>query len=148
MKKQIKLSSVLILIAVCVKAQTVDLVAERTELIKADKAWSIAAKTHNMEKLWTFWTEDAKILMSADKTIEGMDQIKKFTTQARTDPNFEISWEVLGADVSISGDMGFTYGIGKVTRTKENGDLMTMTKPYLAAWKKQPDGKWKCVIEY
>lgn len=147
MKQHFKLTSVLIFIAVCVKAQTVDLAAERTELINADKAWSFAAKNNDMENLWTFWTDEAKILMSADKTIEGKDQIKNFTTQARMDPNFEISWEVIGADVSVSGDMGYTYGIGKVTRTKENGDLMTHTKPYLTVWKKQTDGTWKCVIE-
>ena len=147
MKKHIKLSSVLLLIAVCVNAQTGDLTAEQAALIKADKAWSTAAKNNDMENLWAFWTDDAKILLSADHTVQGMEEIKNFTIQARKDPNFEISWEVQGADVSISGDMGYTHGIGKVIRSNENGDLMTMTKPYLSVWKKQADGKWKCVIE-
>ena len=43
--------------------------------------------------------------------------------------------------------MGYTYGIGKVTRTGENGELFSMENPYLIVWEKQPSGNWKCVIE-
>ena len=117
------------------------------ELIKADKAWSHAAKTNDMEKLWSYWEEDGIILMSANMTIKGMDQIREFTTKARTDPNFEISWEVQGVEVSEEGDMGYTFGVGKVQRTSDTGKPISSTKPYLAVWKKQSDGSWKCVIE-
>jgi ketosteroid isomerase-like protein len=120
---------------------------EKEELIKADKAWSLAAKTNDMEKLWSFWEDEAIMLISTDMTLRGIEQIKRFTTQARTDPNFEISWEVQGAEVSEKADMGYTFGIGKMQRTSSTGELISTTKPYLIVWRKQSDGTWKCIIE-
>jgi len=147
MKKTINFLVLLLSIFISGCAQTVDLETERIKLLEADKEWSKAANANDMERLWSFWTDDAKMLLSADLTVSGIDQIKKFTTQARTDPNFEISWEVQGVDISKSGKMGYTFGIGKVTRTGENDELITMANPYLIVWEKQSDGKWKCVIE-
>jgi len=144
-----KISYIVFLLSIFISAcsDTVDLETERAKLLQLDREWSEAARTNNMERLWRFWTDDAKILLSADKTISGLDQIKQFTTKARTDPNFEISWEVQGVDISKSGEMGYTFGIGKVTRTGENDELITVANPYLIVWEKQSDGNWKCVIE-
>jgi ketosteroid isomerase-like protein len=147
MKNQIILILLLPFITFVAKGQSIKTKIEKEELIKADKAWSLAAKTNDMEKLWSFWEDEAIILMSADMTIQGIDQIKRFTTQARTDPNFEISWEVQGAEVSEKTDMGYTFGIGKVQRTSSAGELISTTKPYLSVWRKQSDGTWKCIIE-
>jgi len=146
MKKQISLL-LLLFISMVARGQSTNNITEREELIKADKAWALAARTNDMEKLWTFWEDDAIILISADMTIKGIDQIKRFTTQSRTDPNFKIGWEVQGAEVSEEADMGYTFGIGTVQRTNSTGEIISITKPYLLVWKKQPDGTWKCIIE-
>ena len=147
MKNQIMLLLLILIVIQVAKGQTINTKIEQENLIKADKAWSLAAKTNDMENLWSFWEDEATILISADLSIKGIDQIKGFTTQARKDPNFEISWEVQGAEVSEKADMGYTYGIGRVQRTNSAGELITMTKPYLTIWKKQSDGSWKCIIE-
>lgn len=147
MRNQISLLLLLLFVAQVVKGQSTNSKIEQEALIRADKAWSYAAKTNDMEKLWSFWEDEAIILMSVDMTLKVIDQIKRFTTQARTDPDFEISWEVQGAEVSEKADMGYTYGIGKVQRTNEAGELITIIKPYLTVWKKQTDGTWKCKIE-
>lgn len=147
MKNTIYLIALPLIISISNCSPTFDLEAEKAKLLQADKEWSEAARTNDMERLWSFWTDDAKILLSTDKTISGLEQIKQFTTKARTDPNFEISWEVQGADISKSGKMGYTYGIGKVTRTGDNGEPFSMENPYLIVWEKQAGGRWKCVIE-
>lgn len=147
MKNQITLLLLLLFINLVAIGQSTNNKIEQEELIKTDKAWSLAAKTNDMEKLCSFWENDAIILMSADMTIKGIDQIKSFITQARTDPNFEISWEVQSAEVSEKADMGYTFGIGTVQRTTNAGEIISTTKPYLSVWKKQSDGKWKYIIE-
>ena len=58
-----------------------------------------------------------------------------------------ISWDVQGAKISEHGDMGYTFGIGSVQRTSNSGEVISITKPYLSVWKRQPDGAWKCTIE-
>ena len=147
MKNQITLLLLLLFVTLVAKGQSIDTKIDQEELIKADKAWSHAAKTNDMEKLWSFWDDEAIMLISEDMILKGIDQYKKFTTQVRADPNFEISWEVQGAEVSEKADMGYTFGIGKVQRTTSTGEIITTTHPYLIVWKKQSDGTWKCIIE-
>jgi ketosteroid isomerase-like protein len=125
----------------------IDLEAEYQTMIKADRDWSAAASSKNMETLWPFWTDDALILLTPEKTLRGIEQIKAFTVASRKDPNFEISWEIEGGEVSPSGEFGYTYGVGRVTRTGEDGKPFTSVNPYLIVWEKQPDGRWKCVVE-
>lgn len=125
----------------------IDLSIERQALLDADAAWATAASTSDMENLWSFWSENAKMLMSADFTLKGHEEIKQFTIKVRQDPNFSINWTASGADVSPDGQMGYTYGIGEMTRTGEDGKVTTLKQPYLTVWKKQSDGSWKGVIE-
>lgn len=147
MKKLIYFSSLIVLLFLTSCSSKVDIEVEKTKLLQTDQDWVAAAKAGDFEKLWTFWDYDAIILLSADKKIQGMNEIKEFTKRSRTDPNFQINWKVEGADISSSGDLGYAYGSGSVTRTDENGEPITVTNPYLVVWKKQTDGTWKCVIE-
>lgn len=147
MKKLIYFPSLIVLLFLISCSSKVDIEVEKAKLLQTDQDWAAAAKAGDFEKLLTFWDDDAIILLSADKKIRGMDEIKEFTKRSRTDPNFQINWEVGGAEVSPSGDFGYTYGSGSVTRTGENGEPVTVTNPYLVVWKKQTDGNWKCVIE-
>ena len=148
MKAKLLVSTIIIAAAAtgCTR-RSIDIEGEKRALLDADKAWALAASTHDMERLWSYWTDDAKVLISADWTIDGIDQIKPFTINARKDPNFAITWSATGADISPSADMGYTYGIGSVTRSDENGNPVTQTKPYLIVWEKQRDGSWRGVIE-
>ena len=147
MKIQLLLLPLFLFMTLFANGQSINIELEKEQLLEMDRAWSTAANTNDLEKLWSFWADDAIILMSADITIKGIDQIKSFTTQARKDPNFEISWEVQGSELSDNADMGFTYGIGTVRRTNSTGEIISTTKPYLSIWRKQADGTWKCVIE-
>ncbi|WP_445382967.1 YybH family protein [Robiginitalea sp. IMCC43444] len=147
MKIQILLILLIPFLPLVGTGQSSNIELEKELLLEADRAWSIAANTNDMERLWSFWADDAIILMSAEMTISGIDQIKRFTTQARKDPNFEISWEVQGANLSDKADMGYTFGIGNVRRTSSSGEIISTTKPYLSVWRKQLDGTWKCIIE-
>ena len=147
MKIQILLLPLFLFMTLFANGQSINIELEKEQLLEMDRAWSTAANTNDLEKLWSFWADDAIILMSADITIKGIDQIKSFTTQARKDPNFEISWEVQGAEVSEKADMGYTFGIGKVQRTNSKGEIISTTKSYLTVWRKQSDGTWKGIIE-
>ncbi len=117
------------------------------ELLKADRVCANAAKNSDMETLWNCWDDEAVMLMSTELHVVGIGEIKSFTTQARTDPNFQIHWSPIAAYVSPSGDMGYTYGTGTVTRTASHGELVKLTQPYLSVWKKCDDNQWRIAIE-
>jgi ketosteroid isomerase-like protein len=52
------------------------------------------------------------------------------------------SWESLGSDVAASGDLGYTYGSFDFKKGKD-----VQKGYYLRVWKKQPDNKWKIVLD-
>jgi len=65
------------------------------------------------------------------------------------DSQMTLVWEPLFADVSISGDLGYSYGI--YTMTIKSDSLKTEKGTYLSIWKKDPDsnrdGNWKFVLD-
>mgnify|MGYP001822312673 CR=1 FL=1 len=126
---------------------TPDLEAERLVLLQTDRDCATAASTNDLETLWTFWDEDSLMLMSADFSIHGIDEFKPFALRSREDPNFSINWEVEGCEVAASGDFGYTYGIGTVTRSGSDGQPITSKQPYLTVWRKHADGSWRTHVE-
>ena len=56
-----------------------------------------------------------------------------------------IRWQPLRAEVAVSGDLGYTWGVAESAPVKEGP-----FKPYgiyVTIWKRQADGKWKFVYD-
>jgi ketosteroid isomerase-like protein len=56
-----------------------------------------------------------------------------------------IRWKPLRADVSESGDLGYTWGVAESGPTKEGP--FKAYGIYVTIWKRQADGKWKFVYD-
>lgn len=128
-------------------SKTNNAVSDLDVLLKTDQACSEAANKSQMERLWDCWHEDAMMLLSTEKTVKGIAEIKEFTTASRKDPNFSITWSVKGGQLSPDGMLGYTHGVGTITRSDNNGNAMSQTNPYLCVWKKDLQGQWKLIIE-
>jgi ketosteroid isomerase-like protein len=66
---------------------------------------------------------------------------------SKPDTSFSLSWEPLNADISSSGDMGFTYGIYTIHMDSPEGDKVTKEGTYVTIWKKNKAGEWKFVLD-
>jgi ketosteroid isomerase-like protein len=112
------------------------------EMQKADIAFSEYSKLKGMHKAFLqFIADDAVLLHSNTIPIIGADAILFIANM--NDANLELTWNPLGGEVASSGEMGYTYGtflLKKDTTTMQQGSYVTI-------WKKQPDGKWKFVLE-
>jgi len=112
------------------------------EMQKADIAFSEYSKLNGMHKAFLqFIADDAVLLQSNTIPIIGADAILFIANM--NDANLELTWNPLGGEVASSGELGFTYGtffLKKDTTTMQQGSYVTI-------WKKQPDGKWKFVLE-
>jgi len=53
-----------------------------------------------------------------------------------------LSWQVTAADISASGDLGYTYGVFEF----KSGSAASEHGSYVHVWKKQ-NGKWKVVLD-
>jgi ketosteroid isomerase-like protein len=58
-----------------------------------------------------------------------------------------LAWEPVYAGVAGSGDLGFTIGNYVLTDRGPTGAAVQRFGKYLTVWKKQPNGRWKFVVD-
>ncbi len=113
----------------------------KKEMMRTDSLFSEMSKTSGMRKAFIEYIADEGVLLRPDHMpIVGADAIE-FLSQAN-DSSSVLTWEPLGSDISSAGDLGFTYG----TYNLQLADT-TFAGTYVSIWKKQPDGKWKFVLD-
>ena len=101
-------------------APQVDVEAERTALLNADEAWSETLP--DVDRFMSFIADDASIL--------------PFDAPIAT-----------GAEVSHTGDLGYTIGAFELTVNDAEENPVTTVGKYVTVWKKQADGQWKVVAD-
>ncbi len=115
--------------------------AEKIKLLEADKAFSDLSEKGGMTKAFIDKMDDNAVLLRPDHlpvvgayAIDYLIQIN--------DTGFVLKWQPHNAEVSGSGDMGYTYGIYSITPSVADTQLLGT---YLNVWKRQDDGTWKFV---
>ena len=134
-----------LLITAC--TENVNIESEQKALLDADKAWADAAASGDVEKIKTFWSEDAINYYPGQEPAFGKQEILEIVKRNRSIPGFNLSWEPRNAVVSKSGDLGYTHGSYKILFNDPEGNTLTRAGNYVCIWKKQEDGSWKCVME-
>ena len=57
-----------------------------------------------------------------------------------------LDWVPIKAEISKSNDLGYTYGIGKVSY-ENNGKTEVSYSHYISIWKKNKKGEWKLILD-
>ena len=60
---------------------------------------------------------------------------------------YQLTWTPTDARMSPSGDMGYTWGHYEGRTINKSGSPLVSTGRYITVWRKQPDGKWKVVLD-
>jgi ketosteroid isomerase-like protein len=107
----------------------------------------VASEGRDVEKILSFWTDDAKVFAPGAPVVDGKQAIREFVTSSLSIPGFRISWEPEEAVVSPSGDMGYTIGRNHLTMPDAAGNLKTESGRGVAVWRRDPDNTWRCVID-
>lgn len=116
-------------------------------LINVDKSWSDSAqiKGFNKSRL-DFAADNAINMLENSMPLIGKNAISEFAS-SHSDSSFSIQWKALKAEVSDSGDMGFTYGSWELKTKTPKGTDTIFYGDYLTVWKKQMDNSWKYLID-
>ncbi len=61
--------------------------------------------------------------------------------------HYDLLWTPVKAEVANSGELGWTWGKYIVTVREADGNTTTSYGKYLNIWRKQPDGKWKVIVD-
>lgn len=113
----------------------VDVEAEKTALMTADREWSQTTK--DLDKFMTYFASDATSYVPGAPAVTGTDGIRKAMGEMLATPGFSLSWTASKAVVGSGGDMGYTAGTYEAS-----SPAGTEKGKYVTNWKKV-DGAWK-----
>ena len=116
------------------KASQTDEMALRT----ADEAWAMAIAKKSIEETVSSYDPEAVTAGSAMPPANGVAAIRAMWTQLFSDPGFSLAWEIEKIVVTESKTIAYSSGTWRIG---------TSSGPYLAVWRKQPDGTWKVLID-
>ena len=117
--------------------------ADKTAALKqADQDWAKAAQSKNVDQFMSFIGDDPYACGLDGKWAHGKPAIEAEWKQMLSDPNFKLNWTNDSAEVSKSGDLGYTRGTFEGSQGNEK-----FSGSYATVWKKDKDGKWKVAVD-
>lgn len=131
----------------CGVAVNVDRSADATELRKLDEQWSAAAAKNDLEATLSFYADDAVVLPGNAPIATDRKAIREIWA-GMLGPGTAVSWKVTKVEVAKSGELGYLYGTYELTMKDPKGGPPAQDRGKLVEiWKKQADGKWKCIVD-
>jgi uncharacterized protein (TIGR02246 family) len=135
-------------VALAGTARGADLKAEEASLMKRDAEWSaVAYEAKDLEKILSFWTDDAVVIPSGGPVADGKAAIRAFVQGALAIPGFKIRWTTTKATLSPDGKFAYLQSTTETTVNGQDGKPQTMDSRATTVWRKDPDGLWRCVLD-
>jgi ketosteroid isomerase-like protein len=131
-----------VLLAACGRPSIEDL---KQQLVAADKAFSERSRKDGPEAAFrSLVMDDTKLLSNFTLGPEGVRQ-----TFMQFPKTMTLDWEPSYADVSASGDLGYTWGRYTlfVPSSVKGQPPMVRKGNYVTIWKRQFDGSWKVALD-
>jgi ketosteroid isomerase-like protein len=105
-----------------------------------------AAAEHGSQGYLSYYADDAVEVPNGGPIIQGKVNIAKGMGFLDQKDN-HLTWAPVGADISASGDLGYTYGTFEFRSKDKDGKTVVDHGKYTSIWKKQKDGSWKVVLD-
>ena len=121
----------------------------RASLLQADKSWSEASQQKGYDHSRPDFAADNGIeLNEGEMPLVGKQALTDYVSSHPADDSIsKLQWTALKAEVSASGDLGYTYGSYSVRFKTKDGKDTTGYGAYVTVWKKQVDGSWKFLAD-
>ena len=143
MWKQLVFLTAIIFVSGC--TQQIDIAKEKEAMVQADRDFSkLSIEKGTYEAFDTYMTDSTTIYRNRQHPFTGREAIRAILPE--DDPG-TLKWEPFFADISASGDFGYTLGDYDYTYADSAGNEQVSKGYYVTIWKKQPDGSWKYVFD-
>lgn len=117
------------------------MVKEKEAMKQADISFSALSEQKGMKAAFLHYIDSDAVLLRPDYyPIIGKEAV--YYLQKINDSSFSLTWKPQNAEISSSGDLGYTYGI----YTLHDKDT-TMQGTYITLWRKHTDASWKFVLD-
>ena len=121
-----------------------DPAAARAAIMDADVAFAQATKARGVEG-WLEYFADSGVQVTPGRNVVGKAAIRALMAPDLADTTRLLSWRPTSAEVSASGDLGYT--IGRWELGPRAGGAPLLTGSYVTIWRKQADGSWRVVLD-
>ena len=129
-----------------VVAAAVDKEELKAELIRTEADFCTMARAQGIPAAFAHFIAPDGILFDADpQKHRGADAVAQRYGDTR--PGGVLNWAPSFAEVSDSGDLGYTWGRYEYRGTGPDGQPRVATGYFLTIWKRQPDGTWRFVVD-
>jgi ketosteroid isomerase-like protein len=126
-----------------------DPAVEEAKLLRRDAKWAnLASAGKDIEKIVSYWSDDAVLIFPGQPVLEGKAAIRAYVTACLNTPGFKIHWVSERKPVfSPDGELAYTRGTDELTVPGPNGTPITTHLRGIAIWRLDPDGQWRCVVD-
>ena len=121
---------------------------EGEKLLRRDAEWAeLATAGKDVEKVLSYWTEDAVLIFPGQPVLEGKAAIRTYVTASFNTPGFKIHWVSQRPVFSPDGKFAYMRGTDELTLPGPNGSIMTIHLRGISVWRLDPDKQWRCVVD-
>ncbi len=117
-------------------------VAAREELLAADRAFNAKAQADGLAAAFgEYASQDARLIRGGAAPIIGPEAIAQ--SYANVPNGARLTWQPEGAQVSVRGDLGWTWG--RATFTPPQGAAEAIQ--YVTTWTRDYEGNWRYALD-
>lgn len=118
---------------------------ERAALMQTSRDWAKASSKRDVDRILSFWAEDAIVLPPNQPALVGKRAIREYVVQSLAMPGFSITWEPERA--AVGGDFGYMVERNQSTFIDASGASRMEHGKGVTIWRRDSAGRWKCVID-
>jgi ketosteroid isomerase-like protein len=118
----------------------------KEEIVAVETAFADAAGKHGVKRAFLTYAADEAVLVRGSRVIKGKVEIENYFDQS-THSDVSLKWKPEFVDVSLIGDMAYTYGPYTYSAKDTSGTEVNVSGIFHTIWKRQDDGSWKFVYD-
>lgn len=121
--------------------------SEAVAIMKADSTWDRVSEAKSAEGWLNYYTDDAIVMPPGEKICKDKASREASIKNLFATPGISLRFQSTKAEVSKSGDLGYSAGVYQMSIKDAKGKDYHETGKYNEVWKKQADRNWKCIID-
>ena len=127
-------------------AQGSEMASETGAIRALDASWVAAGQSKNVDAWVAFYADDAAVLPPNEPIAASREAIRKSVSELLSLPGLSIDWKPTKIEIARSGELAYLYGAYSLA-WDDSGKRATDKGKNVEIWKKQPNGRWKCVVD-
>ncbi len=116
-------------------------------LRSADSLVQAAVVARDAEGTASYYADDAVLMPVAESIVEGRAAILTEWRHVFGIPGFANHARLVAAEVSVTGDLGYTRGTYESPMRGPDGQPLLERGKWVSVWKRQADGQWRIVVD-